>query len=480
MAKKELKSDGIFFTGKSADDVTGSQYLVKFGNKKILLECGLHQSSSNDYLDSYKINAEKFNFKPSEIDYLFINHTHIDHCGLTARLVKEGFRGKIITTYNTAMIMKPLLYNSCAIIKDEARILSKRYGRNYTPLYEEDDVAKTLSLIEIYDEYNKIYTLDDTVSFQWFKNSHCLGAAQLQLILKNGSKTRKVLYTSDLGALNTENHYLENTEIPECFNDVVIMESTYGEAKRSSKKRRSFDIAHLKAAVDTVLERKGSAIFPCFSFSRTQEILTTLYDIYGVQEDFCTPIFVDSKLSCDISALYSEILTGADLEKWTEVCNWENVHFISEKEDSRSVVGDNKPKIVVSSSGFCTNGRVVNYLQKYLADRNSMIIFSGYVGDNPSYLSYRIKNYRDNKFIKVNKELVKNRADCITLSTFSSHANFNDLVRFGSSLNTNKVILVHGSKEAKRCLAQKMADAVSKNDKSYRVMESFRGMIVKL
>lgn len=236
MAKKELKSDGIFFTGKAADDVTGSQYLVRFGSKKILLECGLHQSSSNDYLDSYKINAEKFNFRPSEIDYLFVNHTHIDHVGLAPRLVKEGFHGKIITTYNTAMIMKPLLYNSCAIIQDEARILSKRYGRNYQPLYSEDDVAKTLSLIEIYDEYGKIYDLDDVVSFQWFKNSHCLGAAQLQLILKNGSKTRKVLYTSDLGALHTDNHYLENTEIPDVFSDVTIIESTYGEAKRNSKK----------------------------------------------------------------------------------------------------------------------------------------------------------------------------------------------------------------------------------------------------
>lgn len=31
MAKK-LKNNGIFFTGKSLEDVTGSQYLVKFGN----------------------------------------------------------------------------------------------------------------------------------------------------------------------------------------------------------------------------------------------------------------------------------------------------------------------------------------------------------------------------------------------------------------------------------------------------------------
>ena len=127
MAKKKLKNNGIFFTGKSSEDVTGSQYLVRFGNTQCLLECGLHQSSSNDYLDSYKINSEKFQFKPKELDYVFVAHTHIDHCGLIPRLVKEGFTGKIITTGITAKIMKPLLLNSCMIINDEARVLSKRY-----------------------------------------------------------------------------------------------------------------------------------------------------------------------------------------------------------------------------------------------------------------------------------------------------------------------------------------------------------------
>ena len=109
-----------------------------------------------------------------------------------------------------------------------------------------------------------------------------------------------------------------------------------------------------------------------------------------------------------------------------------------------------------------------------------MMIFSGYVGDNPSYLSYRIKNYRDNKMIKINGELIPNRADCITLSTFSSHANFNDLVKYGSFLNTNKVVLVHGSKEAKKNLSSKLAEAISKNDKTYKVIESHRGMMIRL
>ena len=191
MSKKKLKVDGIYFTGKAADEVTGSQYLIRFGNYQCLLECGLHQSSSNDYLDSYKINSEKFKFKPSEIDFVFVAHPHIDHCGLLPRLVHEGFNGKIITTKITAEVMKPLLLNSCYIVQDEARILSKRHNKNYQPLYEEKDVYDTLDLISVYNEYNTIYRLNDTISFQWLQNSHCVGAAQLQLLFNNNGKSKK-------------------------------------------------------------------------------------------------------------------------------------------------------------------------------------------------------------------------------------------------------------------------------------------------
>lgn len=145
-------------------------------------------------------------------------------------------------------------------------------------------------------------------------NSHYLGAAQLQLIMRDGSSLKKVLYTSDMGALHSNNHYVTNTEILNMFNDVVIMESTYGESKPTSKKKRSYDIMYLETSINTVIERKGTVIFPCFSFSRTQELLINLYDIYGVQKDFCTPIFIDSKLSCDISKLYHSLLHDLELK----------------------------------------------------------------------------------------------------------------------------------------------------------------------
>ena len=480
MAKKKKKNDGIYFVGQSAIDVTGSQYLVKFDEYNILLECGLHQSSSNDFLDSYKVNSRKFEFYPKDIDFVFLNHVHVDHIGLLPRLVKEGFHGEIICTNYTAKIMKALLLNCVCIVQQEAKLLSKRYNREYKPLYDESDVYKTMELVSVYNEYNTIKTLNDKVSFQWLKNSHCLGSAQLQLILRDELRTRKILYTSDIGALNTKNHYVDNTEIPDMYNDCVIMESTYGDDKKISKKTRSFDLEHLRVAINTVLERKGSVIMPCFSFSRTQEILTNLYLLYKDDEDFNAKIYVDSVLSCEISNIYSEILENDYAELWAKVSTWDKVVFVSEKEQSRATIADDTPKIILSSSGFCTNGRIINYLKKYLKDTNSMIIFSGYVGDNPSYLSYRIKNYCNRSTIKINKEEISNKADCITLSTFSSHANHADLIAYGSSLKTNKLILVHGSAESKKRLAEKLKVAISKNNKTYRVICANQGLVIHL
>lgn len=452
--------------------------LIKFGNKQILLECGLFQD--NSYLEAYKINSKKFKFSPKEIDYVFINHCHIDHIGLLPRLVKEGFCGKIIMTYPTSIIARHLLLNCAFILQDEARVLSKRYDREYPSIYSEDDVYKSFDFFEVYNEYNKIYILDDVVSFQWLKNSHCVGAAQLQLILNNGIKQKRIFYSSDIGALNTKNHYVEDTEIPTSFSDVHIMESTYGLNTRLTKKTREFDVEHLRVAIETAIEREGTIVLPAFSFARTQELLTILYELFGYNENFKTDIVVDSMLSCDVCDDYDLILENDNLDLWKKVRSWKNIKFIREKLDSQACIADTTPKICISSSGFCTNGRILSYLNKYLKDINSMIIFSGYTGNNDSYLSYRIKNGKTNKTININKKPVPNRADCITMTTMSSHANFNDLLKYGGNLNTNLLVLCHGSTEARECLKSHLREEVSKNDKSYKVKCAEKDLVIPL
>ena len=478
MSKKKLKDDGIYFLGNNALDVTGSYIYLKYKGKQILLEFGMVQE--NDYLINYKMNSEKLKFNPSEIDYVFINHCHIDHIGMLPRLVRLGFEGKIIASHATAMLMKPLLLNSSFILNSEALVLSRKYKRNYDPIYTEDDVYKTLNLVYEYDEVNKEYILDDIISFEWLKNSHCVGSRQLRLTLTDENNVKQhILYTSDIGALHTDNHYLSDTEIDTRGYRYAIMESTYGLKGRQNKKTRAFDLEHLRVAINTVLERGGTFIMPCFSFSRTQEILTNLYKLYS-DKDFKYDIVVDSMLSCDISNLYDEILDEDSLKLWKNVKNWSNVKFVTEKDESVAIVKGHEPKIVISSSGFCTNGRVLSYLHEYLSDEKSMIAFSGYVGDNNSYLSYRIKNYKENKILKVSGDMVENKADCISLTTFSSHANRKDLIEYGSSLQTEKLILVHGSVEAKNSLKEDLKEAISKKNKTHKVVAASKDMFLHL
>lgn len=478
IAKKKLKGDGIFFIGNNSLDVSGSCTLVKFNGKQILLEMGLYQSGS--ILEAYKINSSKFKFNPKEIDYCFILHQHLDHTGLLARLVKEGFKGKIISCSEVALFLEPMLLNSSYILESEARLLSNKFSRNYSPIYTEDDVYKTLDFVYEYDEYNKIYKLDDVVSFKWLKNSHCVGARQLQLVLNKENSKTSILYTSDIGGLRNKNHYVEETDICKEHNKIVIMESTYGEKARNTKRSRKDDIEHLRVAINTTLEQGGKVLLPAFSFSRTQELLTTIYELYHKDKSFTYDVVIDSKLSCDISDLYNNVLKGDNLKLWSKVYNWDKVKFIREKSESASCIKDDRPKIIIASSGFCKNGRVLNYLQEYLKDSKNMIIFTGYVGNNSSYLSYRIKNFKDHKTITINKKPIPNKAGCVNLSGFSSHASHNELVHFGSELNTEKIILVHGSKEAKSDLKEELQKALSRKNKTTRVICSTKDMIVHL
>lgn len=477
MAKK-FKEDGIYLYSGNAEDVTGSSLYIRNNGIQLLIECGMIQQ--NDYLENYKANSEKFPFNPSELSYVFVGHVHIDHIGRLPMLVRQGFRGKIITSHATAILMKPLLLNSSFILQSEANSLSYKYKRDYSPIYDESDVYKTLELICEYDDIHTEYKLDEIVSFEWLENSHCIGARQLRLNLVNKKGvTEHILYSSDIGALNTKNHYLSNTEIDTRNYKYVFMESTYGEPSRTCKKTREFDLEHLRVAIDTVMERGGSFLMPCFSFARTQEILTNLYDIYH-DKPFPYDIVVDSMLSVDICNLYNELLDGDNLELWKKVKDWENVKFITEKDESLACVKDHRPKVIISSSGFCTNGRILSYLHEYLSDENSMICFSGYVGNDNSYLSYRIKNYKENKIIKVSGDKVENKMDCISLYTMSSHANRKDLLEYGSSVNTEKLVLVHGSVVAKNSLKEDLQKEISKKDKCFKVIASSKDMFLKL
>lgn len=81
--------------------VTGSCFLLETENKNILIDCGIFQENDKEYL-----NYEPFPFNPRKIDLFVLTHAHLDHSGLIPKLVKEGFKSKMIATPATKDLLE--------------------------------------------------------------------------------------------------------------------------------------------------------------------------------------------------------------------------------------------------------------------------------------------------------------------------------------------------------------------------------------
>jgi len=473
LSKKKTKVK-ISFIGANSFQITGSMILIETEYKTILLECGMIQNSNS--IKDYKDNAKHFPFKSKNIDYVFIGHSHIDHMGLLPKLIKYGFNGKIITTDITAKLLKPMLKDSANIIRKDAEYISKKRGVKFEPFYNEDDVYNTLDLTYSYD-YGIIHKLDDNTSFRFLHNSHIIGACQLELFLKTSTgHIEKILYTSDLKGNLNKNYYVEDTEYCSKAN-IVISECTYGADEKNVKTDRNKDLEKIKTVVNQVcLMDKGRILIPVFSLSRAQQILTDLYMLYGNDIDFNIPIIVDSPLIWEIIKVYKESLQGEHRELLEKVCNWENVRFIKDYNESKNCVSDNTSKIILSSSGFLLKGRSVNYLKELISDIKSHILFVGYSPEGS--IAYKIKNGQ--KFITIEGKSYKNKCSITVLNSFSSHIGQIELLNYLKGISADKIYLVHSETVSKLRFKELLEEELNRLCKSSKVIATTKGTICNL
>lgn len=460
------KNIQIQFVGNNSHDVTGSCIWIKTPHRQILLECGLYQSAGN-LLDVYNINNAPFKFNPKEIDYVFINHTHIDHCGLLPLLYKRGSAAATLIPDKNAVITEILLRDSAKVAQADALDLSKKYKRKYEPLYDNDDVTDAMNHIEEW-KFNKIIELDEYVKFRFIPSGHILGAAQLELWITEGYITKKILYTSDLGNVHIQKSFVAPFE-PVDKADIVIGESTYGDEEYIAKqKTRDKDIEKIKHAVEEICsQNRGKILIPVFANARAQEILMLLYQLFGNDSSFRYPVLFDTPMGIAICKAYAETLEHDDKVLFEKALKWDHVKFITDPIESKTWMQVKGPAVILSTSGMMTHGRTRAWCRNLLPDSRNMILFCGFSIEGS--LADIIKNNTKKK-IKLSGQWVANKCKILNLRSFSSHMQRDSLVSYYASIDCEKIYLVHGSKDSKNKLRELTQTAICKNNKTSRVV----------
>ncbi len=114
------------------------------------------------------------------------------------------------------------------------------------------------------------------------------------------------------------------------------------------------------------------------------------------------------------------------------------------------------PAIILAASGMCSGGRIVNYLERFLNDKTTDVLFVGYQGRGT--LGREIQKYGPrNGYVFINDTRITINAKIHTISGYSAHADQNGLIKFvtGMRKKPTHIKIVHGDQDAKNALADK-------------------------
>ena len=453
----------IKFCG-AAISVTGSCHLIITDKYKILLDCGQFQGGKA----MEELNYMDFGFDPSEIDYMFLSHAHIDHCGRIPLLVKRGFKGNIYCTDATADLADIMLKDSGYIHEKEAEWKNRkaeRAGRKFIePLYTYKDAAASIEFLKPV-LYGQTIEINEDIRVRFKDAGHILGSAIIELWIKEAGKESKIVFSGDLGVKGRP--ILRDPEFIEEA-DFVIMETTYGNRVHPNNENSVKDL------IDIILrtkERGGTVVIPSFAVGRTQELIYQLNMFYEENEDYRDrledlTVYVDSPMATNATEIFRRNAQVFDEEtkeyilKGDNPLDFKNLKFTRTSDESRMLNFDPSPKVIISASGMCEAGRIKHHLKHNLWDPKNSVVFVGYQAEGT--LGRSIVN--GDKNVSIFGEKIHINAEIYNLEGFSGHADREGLLEWISSFTKapKEIFLVHGEEKSKKDFADSIKKALGR------------------
>ena len=433
----------------ATQQVTGSCYLIEMQGRRMLLECGLQQGEHKK--NNKNTNNKDFPFDPKEIDAVVLSHAHLDHSGRLPQLVAHGFNGPIYVTGPTHDLLHILLQDAAQLHFKDIEWENKRRQRAgkelLEPLYTIEDVDKALSLRQCID-YRTPSPVLPGLELVYHNAGHILGSAIVELRITEDGRTRKLVFSGDLG--NSQSPLMPDPAILDSA-DILLLESTYGD-----RDHRSLDetLIEFREALDAADVSGGNVLIPAFAVGRTQDILYHLGRLYQAGKLKQRLVFLDSPMAIDVTDIYEKhanLFNRDDpefrrlvKEGWNE---WLPIlRYTPSTEESMAlnkVVGG---AIIIAGSGMCNGGRILHHFKHNLWRNSTHLIITGY----QAFGTLGRSIVDGAKEIRVFGNEIAVKANIHTLGGFSAHAGQKQLLRWAGAFRQPRpeLYLIHGELKA--------------------------------
>ncbi|WP_158861759.1 MBL fold metallo-hydrolase RNA specificity domain-containing protein [Leifsonia sp. AG29] len=425
----------------ATDTVTGSRYLLESEASRILVDCGLFQG----YKQLRERNWRPFPIDPAEIDAVIVTHAHLDHTGYLPALVRDGFRGRIHSTYGTLELSRLVLRDSGRLLEEQAQYSDRHHTSKHSPpkpLYTEADAEAALARFEPHP-FDERFTVG-AVTVRFAPAGHILGAAQALITTTDG----RLHFTGDLGrvddALMQPPRALEAT-------DVLVCESTYGD-----RIHPAVDAAQeLGRIVSDVCGRGGVVLLPAFAVGRAETLLLHLSRLRARGAIPAVPVFLNSPMAVDASEIYARYPQEHRLRPDEFRAMYGLATLVRSVDESKLLNLRGGPAVIISASGMLEGGRVLHHVAAYGPDARNAIVLTGFQAGGTRGAALK----RGERSLRIYGKDVPIRARVHSLEMLSAHADASQLIDWlrTAPAAPRAVYLTHGEPGASDALRIRIA-----------------------
>lgn len=433
----------IHFLG-AAGTVTGSKYLIETPEKNILIDCGMFQGLK----ELREKNWGQLPIDVSEIDVVLLTHGHLDHTGYLPRLVKQGFRGKIIGTAPTLAITKIILLDSAKIHEEEAEKANEEgYSKHKPaePFYSVQEAEVTLGFFQT-NARDEWFELSENIKYRFRYNGHIIGATFIELEIFG----KTFVFSGDIG--REHDLLLYPPEKPE-WADYLFMESTYGN-KLHPQESVSDKLVEL---ITKTIHNRGNLIIPSFAVERLQTLMFLLWKLYNENRIPNIPIFIDSPMGNNVLSVFQNFPDWHKLPMKDFNAMNNRMNIITSYKETWETIDNPQPKVVIAGSGMVTGGRVLTYLKQLIDKPNTTVLLVGYQAEGTRGRqllegAHELKFF--GKYYPVNTEIHH-------IESLSAHADQQGLLDWTSNIKNipEETFLIHGEPTAQDALRVKLRDS---------------------